>query len=181
MPPNADIRDIKPLLSAPGFSVFAWALALFVVGALLFLGALYLKYRRRRKAAASAPELPATEALRRLEALKPQGLVDREHVRRWSFAISEVLRHFVLRQFDLPATQLTTEEILLRLPGTQGFAASQSLSLRSFLAATDAMKYAGHAPNEKILLEVFERACSLVELSLPAAEAPFVADAKERA
>jgi hypothetical protein len=108
--------------------------------------ALWLRRRRDRVAAVpEAPPIPAHEiALAALDRLAAQRAVGDAAVRRFYFALSEIVRAYIEGRFGLNATDLTTEEILRRsiaLPLRR-----RPPGLRAFLHDTDRVKFAAHRP-----------------------------------
>lgn len=165
-----DIREIKPLRPIERDRVWwiaALALAAFTLAA---LGLWYL--RRRRALPAAAPLEPADErAFRELDALRATDFEDSAAVRRFYFQISEVVRSYVEGRFGLNATDLTTEEILVRLPTIAELAEADRAALGAFLEHTDRVKFAEHVPSSAEIQQTWEGALGFVEATRPRPEA----------
>ena len=87
-------------------------------------------------------------------------------VRRFYFALSEIVRAYVEGRFGLNATDLTTEEILSslsRLPLDPG----HDRGLRAFLADTDRVKFAAHRPERGEITTLLDWARRFVEETRP--------------
>lgn len=161
----ADIRGLKPLErpaeGPPWIRIAAGASV-----ALLLLG-LFVWLRNRDRSAAEAPPRPAHEvALERLAALARKDRSDPQAVHRLYFELSEVVRVYIEARFGLNATDLTTEEIVVSLPGVRGLETEPALALRRFLIATDRVKFADHQPSEDEVRADLERARDFVESTL---------------
>jgi hypothetical protein len=137
-----DIHDIKPALEV-GLDLrwVYWA-----IGALVLLAVAALVWRRWRRrgrtaAAESAPPPlpPDAEALQMLDALAAEGDPD---PKQFYFRLSAVIRHYIERRFDIPAAEMTTEELLPRVDRLP-MAPELSQTLKTFCRAADPVKFAG--------------------------------------
>jgi hypothetical protein len=166
-----DIRDLKPLRRIEGPIPWLWIAA--GLAALLALGIalhFYLQYRRR--ALAVPPEPPHVIAFRALDGLRETDFGDPVAVRRFYFAISEVLRSYVEGRFGLNATDLTSEEIVAELPVLEDLAGDHGRVLERFLVDTDRVKFAEHRPSEREIEGTYENALGFVESTLAVEEPP---------
>jgi hypothetical protein len=164
-----EIRDIKPLQPIQRARPWVWiAIAVVVVMALAAAAAWGLRRRRgEAEMAPAAPPVPAHEvalaALARLAESEPAG--DAE-VRRYYFALSEIVRAYLEGRFGLNATDLTTEEILAsfhRLPLEE----RAGRGLRAFLADSDRVKFAAHRPERSEIAAILDWARRFVEETRP--------------
>ena len=138
-----DIADIAPLAVVP--SATPW-LAIALGGALL-LGLLgWFLLRRKSKVAearAEKPQLPPfEEAMERLATLNPGALIRANRARELCFDLSEVLRRYISRRFDVDALESTTTEFLALVPKLP-ITAAQRQWIGRFCEATDIVKFAG--------------------------------------
>jgi hypothetical protein len=92
-------------------------------------------------------------------------------VRRWHFAVSEVVRAYVEARFGLNATDLTTQEILARLDEGVPLDGRVRSELERFLFDTDRVKFASHVAGADEVAATYERALSFVERTTPVARA----------
>ncbi len=170
----SDIRDLKPLEKVTSPIPWGWIAA--GTGALVSL--LLGLFLWRRRPVKLPPAIPAHEiAFRELNDLRGTDFDDPQAVRQFHFRISEILRAYVEGRFGLNATDLTTEEILAKLPVLGEIPPSSALDLRTFLEATDQVKFADHAPPRDEIQETYELGLGFVEATTPrpspeTAEAP---------
>ncbi len=168
----ADIRGLKPLRGPRRAVPWSWLAAGVALLALAVAAAYWLRRRHRRPAAPPAP--PHEVAFAALAALRGLDLSDPATLRRFYFGLSEVLRTYLEGRFGLNATDLTTEEIVARLPELRGLPdgplpAERERELRRFLEDTDRVKFAHHRPSESEIEAAWERALGLVEATRPPA------------
>jgi hypothetical protein len=158
-----DIRGLKPLVRVRRPLPWVWisggALALAVLGAFSIWW-----WQRRRRRASAVPVVPPHElAFAGLDALRGTDFSNPVAVRRFYFAISEVIRGYVEGRFAVNATDLTTEEIMAWLAESQQPEGPPRRELQSFLSDTDQVKFAHHEPGEGEIEATYERALSFVE------------------
>lgn len=164
-----DIRDIKPLQPPPETVPWRWIAG--AAGALLLAALGWWWWRRRSQRPAAPPVPPHEVAFQALDELRGSDFDDPEAVRRFHFAISEVVRVYIEGRWGLNATDLTSEEIIARLSQLSGLAGEQAVSLRRFLLDTDQVKFADHEPTREEIHQTYERALGFVEATRPVAEA----------
>ncbi|MGB5882042.1 MAG: hypothetical protein WBH85_18600 [Thermoanaerobaculia bacterium] len=164
-----DVRDLKELRRIEGPIPWLWiAVGLAAFAALGVALHYYLQYRRR--ALAVPPDPPHVIAFRALGVLRDTDFGDPVAVRRFYFAISEVLRSYVEGRFGLNATDLTSEEIVAELPALDDLGDDHGHVLERFLADTDRVKFAEHQPSEGEIEGTYENALGFVESTLPVEE-----------
>lgn len=165
--------------AAPERSFFRRHWRIFAIAApvlLLAAALLWRRFRRRRE----IPEVPPwVTALAELELLRrdmaKRGFVPAEGVRR----LSDILRTYLTRRFEVPADTETTEEFAGGvLDGAAEFAAADREFMREFLAAADLVKFARVPADASALVPALDRAAELVERTVPR---PAEAEKKEAA
>ena len=137
-----DIHDIKPLLN-PGADL-RWLYWVLAVAAVLLLAALAwrLWQKHKKPAAEGMPPPPIaaeTEAFQLLDALAAD---PNPNPKQFYFRLSAILRHYIERRYEIPAAEMTTEELLPqvdRLP--LGLELAQPL--KAFCREADPIKFAG--------------------------------------
>ena len=128
----------------------------------------------RRRVAASRPvpaEAPAVVALRALDELERDGahLADPD---RFYVTVSSILRRYLEGQFGLRAPEQTTEEFLAAAEAGTAFDREQQRTLRAFLAACDAVKFARARPLADETARITATARGFVHATANAAAGP---------
>lgn len=149
-----DIRDIKPPVEISSL----YRLALMILAALLaviLIASLarraFKRWRRRAVERKQAPRPPHEAALEALERLLAKKLIEQGRQREFCFEISEIFRRYMDARFDVPAVDLTTEEILPQIEQNGIVEENLKPLVREFLTSTDLVKFARHLPtNEEI-------------------------------
>lgn len=183
--PMTDIHDIKPLIAmGPDLRWLYWVLGLTVLAALL--GLAWWLWRRRKPAGNLETEIarpaPEVEAYQLLDALAAGDLGD---MKRFYFQLSAILRQYMERRFNIPAVEMTTEELL---PQARRLALEPELTraFQAFCQSTDPIKFAGRIVRPEQLPRDLAFVRSFVQQTTnppaqPPAEAPVDAASKERA
>lgn len=164
-----DIRGLKPLRRVARPVPWGW-IAGSVVVLIALAVALWLYLRQRRRASEVPPEPAHLVAFRALDSLRAMDFSDSEEVRRFYFAVSEVVRAYVEGRFGLNATDLTTEEILGEVAGLPELAEEPREGLREFLLETDRVKFADQFAGETEVAATYEQALGFVEATMPRPE-----------
>jgi hypothetical protein len=134
--PVEDIRDIRgPKLILPGW---AWP-AMIAAGVALALCVYWLwRSHRRRRARVLTPFEIALQGLDDIRALMLPG-----SAREFSTAVSDIVRTYIEKRFDVTATRRTTEEFLRDLLGSSNASlAGHRTLLGEFLHQCDVVKFA---------------------------------------
>lgn len=160
-----DIRGLKPLERRKRKIPWLW---LGVGAAVLALGLGLIAWLARRRKGPYEVVIPPHElAFSNLDALRATDFDDPEAIRRFYFSISEIIRFYVEGRFDLNATDLTTEEIVVELPELTDLGPSENEQLRRFLSSTDRVKFAHHEPLQPEIEQTYEEALTFVEATKP--------------
>jgi len=148
------LRDIAPPVYFFPYPLWVLILAGVVLAGILFLlGWLVYKWVKRRPApppptARAAALARLEEARERIGGLEPYA---------FSILVSDVLRHYVSAQFQLPATRRTSPEFLADIAESTAFSGEERALLKEFLEASDLIKFArvdaGQAESERLLEE----------------------------
>jgi hypothetical protein len=165
-----DIKDIKdPLEITWNWRPLARAISLL----LLLLGAgwgvfyLIRRWRQsRQKELSKIPEVqlsPEEEALAALKKLQEDGW---ENVKRFYTEISDILRHYVGRRYQLGAVEQTSEELGEYLKykdiGEKPFGL-----VKDILMESDLVKFAKYMPSQKTAENIFPRMREVIEFTTP--------------
>ena len=139
-----DIHDIKPALAmGPDLQWLYWALAGLALLALLILAwRLWQKRRKTEGSQAPVADLPAhAVAYQLLDALAADRNLE---PKQFYFRLSEITRQYIEGRFQIPAAEMTTEELLPRVDRLP-LGAGLAQPLKMFCRATDPIKFAGAA------------------------------------
>jgi hypothetical protein len=178
------IREIKPLQPIHRRHPWLW-IALGIAVVIAAAAALAWWLRRRRSRLAAAPVVPpvpahvvALAALDRLAATEPVGDAA---VRRFYFALSEIVRAYIEGRFGLNATDLTAQEILASMDRLD-LSPEWARGLREFLYDTDGVKFAAQRPQRGEVAAILEWSRGFVEATRPREVEPApAADATQEA
>ncbi len=143
-----DINDVKKMYEFPNILPFIILVGAIGLAVASFFG--YRLYQRLKKARRqTCPALPAwDEALQSIDELLRQDLVGQGLIKRYYYALSEILKRYLERRFAFNAVEQTTTEIVAAMR-------QQKTPLRDdfsrFFSGADMVKYAKHIPrNEDI-------------------------------
>jgi hypothetical protein len=129
-----DIRDIRgPIVPPPSHAW--WPYLVLVAAAVIVAIVVRAIVRRRRK-----PLSPDAEAIRALESARE--LIERGDPQAFGSRVSDAVRTYVERAFDVHAPRRTTDELLADLMTDDSPVASHRAALGVFLEFCDLAKYA---------------------------------------
>ncbi len=175
----ADVNDIKPQIPFPDLLPLWLALGALGLAALSYVGwRLLRRWRRKRLELEPLPD-PWDEALAALAALPVGDWLGRGLVKRYYYAVSEIVKRYLTRRYGFPAIDQTTSEMVLalkiaRVPEREEFIA--------FFRRADMVKYAKLVPDRAEMDAAVVTARDLVERTTPKPEpAPGKKPANERA
>ncbi len=141
-----DIHDLKPPETFPNHWLWAIPAGLLLAAALAWAGWRLLRGLRRARAAAAANTLPPwDEALAALDGMPWQDWLGEGHVKRYYYALSQVLKRYIERRFAFNAVEQTTTEILSSM---RAHRTPMRDEVRQFLLRSDFVKYAKTVPPE---------------------------------
>jgi hypothetical protein len=148
--PKGDIKDIKPVLSAPwkleDFLPYLIALAVLALAALGYY--YYRKWKKRREEGfvPAKPAIPPGQAaLAALRILEDRHLWQQGKIKEYHSEVTEIIRRFLEDQHGVLALESTSDEILEQLKKIPE-AESLFRELRSFLTTADLVKFAKYLP-----------------------------------
>jgi hypothetical protein len=162
---SGDIRDVKPPLPIP----FDWKrLVMWIAGSLVIAGAalwLFLRFRKKRTAGTGTDDgkplhPPHETAFEALEKLRAEQLAEKGELKAYYTAIADIIRIYIEGRYGVPATQLTTTELVRDLRPSSGPFTERFGSLFN---ACDLVKFAKYVPSEKDHENAFHYAWALVD------------------
>jgi hypothetical protein len=169
LPPGMkDINDLKPAETFPN----PW---LWIVPGILLLAAglayaatrLYRRIRRTRELAES-PLPPWEQALAALDELPWQDWLAAGQVKRFYYALSQVLKRYIERRFEFNAVEQTTTEILASMRACR---TPMREEVGRFLTRSDFVKYAKTVPPDEEARSAIAQVRDFVMNTRPAAPA----------
>lgn len=160
-----DIKDVKPPIKIP----FDWvALIIWILVCIAILIISYFLYKKYfRKTAVeevSKPKIllpPHKEALMKLDQLNREQLWQKGFVKEYHTRITEIIREYFEKRFNLPALELATSEQIEYLKHIPE--AKEIISLtESFLTNADLVKFAKFIPIDGVNSEMMKQAIEIV-------------------
>jgi len=144
---DVTIRDIKALVIPERKyrkrTIYIIILSVIAVMLIFVFATMYFIKRKQY----IEPPLPAhVIALKALEHLKQQQLVEKGLFKKYYFGVSDILRHYIEARFALMAPERTTEEFLQELQETDLINTVQKDIIKSFLLHCDMVKFAKYQP-----------------------------------
>ena len=141
-----DINALKPAESFPNPWVWIVPAAALLLAALAYaVHRLYRQFRRGRELA-EAPLPPWDEALGALDALPWREWLGAGQIKRYYYALSEVLKRYIERRFEFAAAEQTTTEMLASM---RFHRTPMRDDVARFFARSDLVKYAKLVPPEE--------------------------------
>jgi len=152
VPLDSTIRDIKANYKAPVsfLELYPYLLAAGVGGLLVWLFVYYLQKRKKKglqEIDKAPPEPPDIIALRELEKLKTEKAWLQRSIKPYYIKLTEILRIYLERRFNMMALEQTTNEILYSLKKSECPSADQNL-LSGILNLADLVKFAKVIPDQ---------------------------------
>ncbi|MBU2462632.1 MAG: hypothetical protein KKG02_11440 [Candidatus Edwardsbacteria bacterium] len=172
----SDINDIKPEEKFPNYWLWLIPAAILLLALLGYFGyRIYLKIKKIQELA-QAPLPPWIEAMNSLDSLPFKEWLDKGHVQRYYYALSEIIKRYIERRFDFNALEQTTTEIIHDLKTNK---TPHREEFGSFLHKADRVKYAKLIPTYQEIEEALQQAKELVQKTTPA-EKPEVIDGAKK-
>lgn len=138
-----DIADIASLAPVPAAT--PWLAIGLGAAVLLALGGWLLRKRKGKASGAlveKPPLPPYEEAMERLASINAGALIRANRTRELGFELSEILRRYVSRRYDVDALESTTTEFLALVPKLP-ITAAQRQWIGGLCESTDLVKFAG--------------------------------------
>jgi hypothetical protein len=163
--PQAEIKDVKDPVKVPlpWLLILLWVvIASAVIGTALLLWLWFKKNKEKKVVAVPKIILPAhVEALSALTELEKKQLWQKGMVKEYHSEITEIIRAYFERKFDLRALELTTTEVNLQLKEQSG--ASSIIDITNdFLNNADLVKFAKFKPENSVNEEMMKQALEIV-------------------
>ena len=171
------ICDIKPVYEPPFDWRFFWTVLIIIVLSLLLICGgvwVYFKYLRNKFRKGTAEDEKPVDprpahviAMEQLENLRQEKLWQGGEVKRYYSRLTEIVKVYVSRRYDINATEQTTDELLLELKmNTRIEASKESVEdLRELLQMADLVKFAKWKPLPEENDRAFEEGKEFVQMT----------------
>jgi hypothetical protein len=174
-----DIKDVKDPLTIP----LDWRLvALIILGGLIILGLLIYYYKKYKKKKAGQPVvkrtpkiLPHVIALQELELLEAKQLWQKGLIKEYHSEITEIIRKYFEKRFDLHALEMTTGEVIDQLRNREGGDKILDTTY-NFLSNADLVKFAKYQPMDSVNEQMMRQGKEIVESTIPSRQIEEVSD-----
>lgn len=162
--PNQPFKDIKP----PTSPALTWQellpyLLLGLMVVVVLLAGLWWLQKRKRKPATKAAHTPSLSdtALGKLREIESMKLWQRGEGKLYFTRLTDVMRTYIEKKYEIPASDLTSAEILLQLERKTDSVQKQSLAYLFELA--DKVKFAKHEASQAECEKALEMACKCLK------------------
>ncbi len=169
--PKGDIKDIKSPMSAPWLfeDFLPYLIALIIISVLA--GGIYYYWRKKKKKRDLLADIkviipPHREALTALRVLEEKKLWQQGLIKQYYSEVTEIIRHFFERRWDIIALEMTTDEILMQMKHIPD-ALKVWKEIDSFFITADLVKFAKYQPSPDDHENEMRSACEIVRMMVP--------------
>lgn len=160
-----DVNDLKRAIEFPNFFPLILAGVLLVALMVVYVAYYYGRKLKSRRAVIKPLPPPWAEAMAALDNIPRENWLAKGFVKKYYYAISEILKRYLERRYDFRAAEQTTTEIvanlkMLKIPEREGF--------NGFFTRADMVKYAKHVPPLAEMSAAVDSAKELVSKTRPA-------------
>lgn len=166
------LKDIKGPVSFPTNHFFLTVIVVVCLAALIFLIIFFLKrYLNKKTELSSIPREPADQiAYQALKRLKAKDLPRFGKIKEYYIELSDIVRRYMENRFSFRAPEMTTEEFLYFLRGSDRLEGAHKNLLKQFLNHCDLVKFARYGPTRGEIDDSFNFAKKLVDETKDIAE-----------
>jgi hypothetical protein len=150
---TANLKDIKGIIRIPisFMEILPWLLIMIVFVLTIVFLVRYFRSREKQPVKESIwekPDIPAhVAAFNSLEMLKSKKLWQQGHIKLYYSELTDILRHYVDKRYDVHSMEMTTEETMQALkPHLENDEIYQSFN--AMLELADLVKFAKHIPRD---------------------------------
>ena len=145
------ITDIKGIYKAPiwWWGILRWVLLALAIGGVGVGGYYLITYLRNRFGDASATDVPTEPlrpaeevALEKLDAIREQKIWQSGQVKEYHTQLTDVVREYIARRFEVSSTEQTSDETLRAMRGLLSDKKELYEDLRKMLTLADLVKFA---------------------------------------
>ncbi len=127
-------------------------LALVILAALIYLLSRYAASRGKKITdlfKPTPPPPPHIEAIKALEELHNQKLWQNEKYKEYYSTLTNIMRHYIARRFDVAAMEMTSEKIIAAMKKIDEVPSKSRIDLTSLLRDADLVKFAKATPDSE--------------------------------
>jgi hypothetical protein len=152
-------HDIEDVISTPAASggLLAWVLLCLVVVLIIFF------WWKKRRPKPIVLELPSQQLLRRLGELRVEEPFDRNAQKLWAFELSLLIRTAAELRWQIPATDRTSDELIMELRKSSTASETTQQSLISMLRQLDQIQFAEFDIESSAARELQQNAARQIE------------------
>ena len=169
-----DINDLKPAEAFPNYWLWIVPGILLLAAGLVYAGSRLIRRLRRIRELAASPLPPWEQALAALDELPWQEWLAAGQVKRFYYALSQVLKRYIERRFDFNAVEQTTTEILASL---RTYKTPMRDEAGQFLTRSDFVKYARTVPPDEEARSAITQVRDFVMKTKPSEPVPVATEA----
>jgi hypothetical protein len=162
---DTELRDIKPQATVGLVPLWTWV----VVGALLLVGVIVFAIYRRRNGRTQPQLPPYEEAIAALDAIAARDLPLSGAFKEYYTLVTDSLRRYINRRYELPVMELTTDEVRKTLKDSD-VPQSEATRLTNMLSDADLVKFAKVTPDIESANQLMRDANLFVEATKPVVE-----------
>ncbi|MBN3040019.1 MAG: hypothetical protein JW867_02720 [Candidatus Omnitrophica bacterium] len=159
------LRDIKPPVYFKSYFFRATLIFLLVSILAAIMTAIFL-FLKRKKTKPLEPAVSKTAdeiAYEALEALKQKNLIARGLIKDYYYELSSIVRYYLENRFSYRCPEMTTEEFLYVLKGSDYLNSDQKAVLSEFLMHCDLVKFAKYGPSHEEIENTYNWAIRLID------------------
>lgn len=145
-------RDVK-LNIADYWELYKWyILAALLLIAVIIVIIMIVKYGRKRK---SSPVVLTNKTLKELDQLKKKKYIETGNFRSFYVDLIDIVRNFILNQFNIPADVLLTEDLIEVMKRTNSISPENEKIVEEIFLRGDLVKFAKTFPDQPVMEKDF--------------------------
>lgn len=156
-------------LSPKAYRIFIWLLIAAIVIAAGYFGWRWFTKRKEVSATPAKPIPPYEEAVAALEKLRAEKLCEKGYEREYYTRLTDILRVYLLRRFDIKALEMTSTQILRSLSERNETKLTRR-QMEEILTMADFVKFAKMRPLPDDNRRTFNQAMEFIESTKPIPE-----------
>lgn len=156
------IRDIAPIIKFLWWLNLLMLILLSVIIYLIYKKILKNKQKNNIQINLQDTRTPYQRAKDKLKELTSKRLLEEDKIKEYYIELSDIVRVFIEEEFKIPATQMTSNEIIKKLKND--FKIEIIIALREFLEISDLVKFAKYIPQIERINKNTKDAENIIEM-----------------